>query len=69
MILVRKHMNGGGLELLAIQATNVITANPQEGNHGFLWLKYWDGQSIRTTVIESTMEELVSSVYYAKHGK
>lgn len=69
MILVRKHMTGGSIELLAIQATNVITANPQEGSIGLLWLKYWDGQSVRTAVIESSMEELVQSVQFAKHGK
>lgn len=59
LILVTKVPQEGTPYPIAINVQNIVEVAPKDGTTS--WLKYWDGQQIRSSVIQETPEQVAQT--------
>ena len=68
MILLEKFTQDGVKIPVALPINGIMEATPNAYHVAHSWIKYSDGQSVRSMVVVGTVEELVQRIHNIKRS-
>tara|TARA_B110000211_G_C14032297_1_gene532749 strand:+ start:503 stop:721 length:219 start_codon:yes stop_codon:yes gene_type:complete len=68
MILLEKFTQDGVKIPIALPINSIMEATPNAYQPDHSWIKYSDGQSVRSMVVVGTVEELVQRIHNIKRS-
>lgn len=68
-MIVLKRITQEGEEVdIGVPVTNISEVSPHKDAENRVWVKYWNGQEIRSMVIAGTVREVAELVHQARRG-
>lgn len=69
MIVLNRVTSDGSLVEIGVPLTNVSEVSPHKDEKTRSWVKYWNGQEIRSMVVDHTVKDVQQLMFVARHGK
>lgn len=68
MIVLKRITQDGGEVEIGVPVTNVSEVSPHKDAENRIWVKYWNGQEIRSMIVAGTVREVAAQINQARRG-